>query len=74
MEEILTEKFSQNEHLKQFLLNTGNKELVEGNPKDTHWACGLSIDDKNIWNKEKWTGENQLGKILGKIRSAFQNS
>lgn len=69
MKEILVAKFTECDRLKQFLLSTGDKELVEGNPNDQYWSCGLSIFDNDIWNKVKWTGQNQLGKILVEIRS-----
>ena len=69
MKEILVAKFTECDRLKQFLLSTGDKELVEGNPNDQYWSCGLSIFDNDIWNKVKWTGQNQLAKILVEIRS-----
>jgi ribA/ribD-fused uncharacterized protein len=38
-------KFSQHEELKQFLLQTGDKILVEASPVDFIWGIGLSIDN-----------------------------
>jgi ribA/ribD-fused uncharacterized protein len=47
MMEGVKAKFCQNAHLKTFLLGTGEKTLVEANPYDVHWSCGLSIKDPN---------------------------
>ena len=71
MKSILAAKFSQNEHLKEFLLSTGNKQLIEGNPKDLYWSCGLSIYNNNIWNENSWRGQNHLGTILEEIRNSL---
>ena len=42
MIEVLRAKFSQNEDLKQILLETGDRILVEGSPYDKIW--GVKID------------------------------
>lgn len=69
MENIIRAKFSQNENLREELLNTKDKTLVEGNPYDTFWGAGISIYNPKIWDKEQWRGSNKLGDILMKIRS-----
>ena len=71
MKSIVTAKFSQNDNLKEFLLSTGDKELIEGNPNDLYWSSGLSIYNRKIWNKNMWRGQNQLGTILEEIRSSL---
>ena len=38
-------KFSQNEELKQFLLSTGDKILVEASPYDKVWGIGMSAEN-----------------------------
>ncbi|MCD7801275.1 MAG: NADAR family protein [Ruminococcus sp.] len=43
-------KFSQNQGLKDFLLSTKNRVLVEASPYDTIWGIGLSADTPNIEN------------------------
>ena len=65
-------KFSQNENLKQFLLNTKNKILVEASPYDKIWGIGMAQDDKDIYNQDKWKGENLLGKALMKVREIIK--
>ena len=61
-------KFSQNEKLKAFLLNTGTKILVEASPYDKIWGIGLSADQENIENPLTWNGENLLGFALMEVR------
>ncbi len=41
-------KFSQNQELKDFLLSTYDKILVEASPYDTIWGIGMLEADKNI--------------------------
>ena len=57
-------KFSQNEPLKSFLLNTGSRILAEASPCDRVWGIGLSADDEKIENPLFWRGENLLGFAL----------
>ena len=65
-------KFSQNEDLKQFLLNTKDKILVEASPHDKIWGIGMDENDKDILNPTKWKGENLLGKALMKTRDCLK--
>ena len=62
------EKFSQNEELKKFLLNTKNKIIVEASPYDSIWGVGLSVNNENITNPNKWSGKNLLGFALMEVR------
>lgn len=61
-------KFGQNEELKSFLLNTGNRILVEASPCDKIWGIGMSENDDNIENPHTWKGENLLGFCLMEAR------
>ena len=65
-------KFSQNEKLKQYLLNTKDKILVEASPHDKIWGIGMDENDKDILNPEKWKGQNLLGKALMKVREIIK--
>lgn len=62
-------KFSQNQLLKDFLLQTEDKILVEASPEDTIWGIGLSQDHPDASSPKKWQGLNLLGFILMKIRA-----
>ena len=62
-------KFSQDENLKQQLLNTGNKVLVEASKTDLVWGVGISENDDKILDDENWPGENLLGKALMRVRN-----
>lgn len=59
-------KFSQNEDLKEKLLATGKRELVEASPSDRIWGVGFAAryasDNRSLW------GLNLLGKALMETR------
>ena len=61
-------KFSQNENLKEYLLSTKDKILVEASPYDRIWGIGLSEYDNDIYDVNKWRGSNLLGFALMQIR------
>ena len=61
-------KFSQNEELKNFILNTGEKVLVEASPYDDIWGVKRKMDDPDIMDPNKWAGENLLGFVLMETR------
>jgi len=61
-------KFSQNQKLKEFLLGTKSRVLVEASPHDAVWGIRMSEDNKNIENPLMWKGENLLGFALMEVR------
>ena len=61
-------KFSQNEELRNFLLSTGDKILVEASPLDLVWGIGFAPQDKEVNDVSKWKGENLLGFALMEVR------
>ena len=63
-------KFSQNDHLKVCLLETGQKNLVEAS-WDKHWGAGLALDHNSILTGP-WTGNNLLGKVLMRVREQLK--
>lgn len=67
------EKFRQDEELKQQLLNTGDRTLVEASPYDKIWGIGMAEDDPNILNESAWRGQNLLGKALMLAREELRN-
>ena len=57
-------KFSQHDDLRDLLLKTKNRELVEHTHRDSYWA-----DGGEGWDRKKLgTGKNMLGKTLVKVR------
>lgn len=62
-------KFRQNPLLCDFLLKTGNTELVEASPYDRIWGVGLSANDPRIHDKNAWLGKNRLGKVQMRVRA-----
>ena len=61
-------KFSQNDALKEFLLSTGNKVLVESSPVDSIWGIGLDQHHENAAKPRLWKGLNLLGFALMEAR------
>jgi len=61
-------KFSQNEHLKQVLIGTGQRRLVEASPLDKIWGIGLATDHPDAYMIERWQGLNLLGDALEIVR------
>ena len=67
-------KFTQNIKLKEYLISTKNRILVEASPKDNIWGVGLDENNPNISNPEKWKGLNLLGFALMKVRDILRNN
>jgi N-glycosidase YbiA len=57
MREAVLKKFLTHADIREILLNTGDRLLIEDSPRDYFWGCGA--------NK---TGQNHLGKILMGVR------
>jgi ribA/ribD-fused uncharacterized protein len=68
----LYEKFSQNEKLKQALLDTGDTIIAEASPTDKIWGIGLTADDPRATDMDAWPGQNLLGKVLMKVRGSLR--
>ncbi len=65
-------KFSQNEELKQKLIDTGNDMLVECAITDKIFACGISMKDPMRLDMSKWPGKNLLGFALMDLREQLK--
>ena len=75
MEKAVRAKFVNPEHgLMEKLLATGDVILGEANPRDKYWGIGTSADTADAKNPAKWKGQNQLGKILMKLRDEFKQA
>lgn len=66
--EGLLAKFSQNESLKEQLKATNGSILAECAVKDRIWGIGLSMDDPNRLDINRWKGQNLLGYTLMMVR------
>lgn len=66
-------KFSQNVKLRDFLLSTGNKILVEASPKDNVWGIGLDEESPDAVNPKRWPGTNLLGFALMEVRDKIKD-
>ncbi len=68
-------KYSQNNELKELLLNLEleGKHYVESSPVDRIWGVGLSENDPLIDDEKNWLGTNLLGKALDEVRDKLMN-
>lgn len=64
-------KFTQNEELREILLDTGNAKLYEASPYDKIWGIGLSKRDA-LKTPKKYYARNLLGKCLMKLREELR--
>lgn len=71
--EGLLAKFGQNEDLKQQLLATGDKVLVECNPTDKVWGIAMGTDDEDRFYMDRWKGTNYLGFLLMMVRDRLSD-
>ena len=69
----LVAKFSQNKYLKDFMLATGRRNLVECNPGDKIWSCGLSLKNRRKGDRRFWKGDNKLGALLDRVRDHIKH-
>jgi ribA/ribD-fused uncharacterized protein len=61
-------KFGQHPDLRDFLLGTGSRVLVEASPLDRVWGTGLAAADDQATSPEHWRGLNLLGFALMEVR------
>lgn len=66
-------KFSQDERLKEFLISTGDKILVEASPFDRIWGIGMGKNNENVNNPLMWRGQNLLGFALMVVREELKS-
>lgn len=62
-------KFGQHTPLREFLLRTGTKILVEASPMDRIWGIGLAVTSPAVEDPQKWRGLNLLGFALMEARA-----
>ncbi|QPP09601.1 NADAR family protein [Streptomyces bathyalis] len=62
-------KFGQHGELREYLLGTNSRVLVEASPLDRVWGVGLAADDARVRDPSQWRGENLLGFALMEART-----
>ncbi|MEU3982250.1 NADAR family protein [Streptomyces sp. NPDC026672] len=65
-------KFSSDPELREFLLGTGERVLVEASPMDRIWGIGLAADHEAAEAPERWRGANLLGFALMEARERLR--
>ncbi|MFJ2907487.1 NADAR family protein [Streptomyces sp. NPDC091279] len=65
-------KFAADEEVRAFLVNTGERVLVEASPVDRVWGIGLAADDAAAREPERWRGPNLLGFALMEARARLR--
>jgi ribA/ribD-fused uncharacterized protein len=65
-------KFGQSPALGAYLLNTGERVLVEASPRDPIWGIGLAERDPLATQPDRWRGLNLLGFALMEARRALR--
>ncbi|MEW2295887.1 NADAR family protein [Streptomyces sp. NPDC006743] len=67
-------KFAAHAALREFLLATGDRVLVEASPVDRVWGIGLAADDEAASDPERWRGPNLLGFALMAARERLREA
>ncbi|MEU3249546.1 NADAR family protein [Streptomyces sp. NPDC006997] len=65
-------KFTARSELREYLLRTGDRVLVEASPMDRVWGIGLAATDEGASDPERWRGENLLGFALMAARERLR--
>ncbi|MHC0434085.1 NADAR family protein [Streptomyces sp. O3] len=65
-------KFAAHPELREFLLGTGERVLVEASPLDRVWGIGLAEDDERAGDPARWPGLNLLGFALMEARERLR--
>jgi hypothetical protein len=66
-------KFGQHAELRDFLLGTGGRVIVEASPRDRVWGTGLAADHEHGTSPEHWPGLNLLGFALMEVRHQLRS-
>ncbi len=67
-------KFAAHGELRSFLLNTGDRVLVEASPVDRVWGIGLAADTEAAHDPTRWHGPNLLGFALMEARRRLREA
>ncbi|MEV0094251.1 NADAR family protein [Streptomyces sp. NPDC050738] len=67
-------KFGADPGLRDYLLATGERVLVEASPMDRIWGIGLAATDDRAQDPARWRGLNLLGFALMDARARLRGS
>jgi ribA/ribD-fused uncharacterized protein len=67
-------KFGQHPDLREYLLRTGDRVIVEASPRDQIWGIGLPADDERAASPAQWRGLNLLGFALMQVRQRLRTA
>ncbi|MFF7794416.1 NADAR domain-containing protein [Streptomyces sp. NPDC007991] len=67
-------KFGAHPELREFLLATADRVLVEASPVDRVWGIGLAAQDEAAADPERWRGPNLLGFALMEARERLRRA
>ena len=68
MYDAVKAKFSSCPGLLKYLKNTKQTIICQPIKRDRYWSVGMAHDHPDIFVQEKWTGRNEMGKILMRVR------
>ena len=71
MVEVLRAKFKE-PFMRDILLRTGDRIIVEASPYDRIWGVGLDVEDIRVLDEKNWRGQNLLGKALMDVRAELK--
>ncbi len=66
-------KFGQHADLREFLLTTGDRVLVEASPFDRIWGIGMGPNNPAALRPSAWRGQNLLGFALMEVRERLRH-
>ncbi len=65
-------KFTQNPELREELLATGDRVIVEASPYDFIWGIKMGEEDENLDSPSHWRGLNLLGFAIMTVRNQLK--
>ena len=65
-------KFAAHPEMREYLLRTGSRVLVEASPRDRIWGIGMGAKNENAENPAAWRGLNLLGFALMEARDRLR--
>jgi len=74
VKDAIRAKFTQHENLKEELIASGDKHIVEASPYDVVWGIGMGEDDPDRFDESKWRGDNLLGKCIMDVRDELNGA